>query len=260
MGWLHHLSCCHSHGGGWRGTIERMNTFRPRIALNIDLGELAGEDPELYQAAHWANIACGGHAGDKESMQRALDHCHHNGAQPGWHPGYADRESFGRRVLPLPPAQVAEQVLEQVTRLADLAAEQGQTLRHLKLHGALYHQVDREPALAEAVLQALTPYLRSDLRVLGPAGHHWERRVRAHGCVFVQEAFADRGRQRDADGRWQLIPRDQPGAVLEDWEYIQDQLEQFATESTVGSVCVHGDHAGAAQRALQVRQWLDHAA
>lgn len=237
-----------------------MNTFRPRIALNIDLGELAGEDPKLYQAAHWANIACGGHAGDRASMQRALDYCARHGAQPGWHPGYADRANFGRQVLALTPTQVAEQVREQVASLAEIAAEQGLELQHLKLHGALYHQVDHDPELAAAITQALSPHLKADVRVLGPAGKHWERAVRAHGLAFVQEAFADRGRRRDTDGRWQLIPRGQPGALLEDWDSIQQQLASLAAEASVGSVCVHGDHAGAAQRALQVRHWLDHAA
>lgn len=237
-----------------------MNMRRPRIALNIDLGELADEDPRLYQAAHWANIACGGHAGDRSSMRRALEFCAQHGALPGWHPGYADPAHFGRRVLALSSVQVAAQVREQVAELANLAAGQGLPLQHLKLHGALYHQVDRDPELAQAIVRALGSDLPADVRILGPAGQHWEHAVRAQGWTFVPEAFADRGRQRNAQGRWELIPRGEPGAVLADWPRIHTQLEQLAAEPLVGSVCVHGDHPGAAHRALQVRRWLDHAA
>ncbi|MFP2910105.1 LamB/YcsF family protein, partial [Pyxidicoccus sp. 3LFB2] len=103
--------------------------------LNIDLGELPGEDEQLYTLAHVANIACGGHAGDDASMRRALESCARHGTRAGAHPSYEDREDFGRKALDVTPEVLRGQVAGQCARLARLAAAQGVPVRYAKPHG-----------------------------------------------------------------------------------------------------------------------------
>ncbi|RKG97870.1 carboxyltransferase domain-containing protein [Corallococcus sp. CA053C] len=224
-----------------------------RCLLNIDLGELPGEDEQLYALAHLANIACGGHAGDADSMRRALELCERHGTLAGAHPSYADREGFGRKALDVSPEVLRAQVAEQCGRLVALARERGVPVRHAKPHGALYHAANASPALARAVVDGVVEALGTEVTLVGPGTGALREAAQASGLAYAREGFADRGTLPDGS----LIPRGQPGAVLTDVAKARENTVRLATGGAVDTLCVHGDTPGAVALAREVRAMLD---
>lgn len=232
-----------------------------RVDLNCDLGEGAGRDAELMPLLTSASIACGAHAGDAATMRATIELALRHGVAVGAHPGYADREHFGRRELDLPPGDVAQLVVGQVIEFQKAAQAAGATMHHVKLHGALYNQASRDRALAEAVVEALAaavPHPR--LYVL--SGSVLERVARARpGCAVAGEVFADRTYR--ADGA--LTPRSEPGALIEDEEAAVAQVLRMVRDGRVrardgadvpiaaDTVCLHGDGARAVEFARRLR-------
>ncbi len=228
----------------------------PLPRLNIDLGELPDEPAALYAAAHIANIACGGHAGDAASMRRALQACAEQGCAVGAHPSYPDRADFGRRRLDLPIPALRDALARQLAALAAQAAALDLPLRWLKPHGALYHAADADPVLAELLLEVAADEL-GPVGLIGPAGGALEAAAAARAWPWLREAFADRGRQRDAAGRWRLLPRDQPGALLAQPAQILAQARSLVAEGAADTLCLHGDHPPSVRAAPRLRAWLD---
>ena len=150
-----------------------------RVDLNCDLGEGAGHDTELMPLITSANIACGAHAGDEATMRATLALAQRHGVAVGAHPGFADRENFGRRELPVGPDAVHELVLSQVRRLQRLGP-----VRHVKPHGALYNMAARDLSLARAVVDAV---YEADPRLIlfGLAGSHLIAVAEACGLPVV---------------------------------------------------------------------------
>lgn len=217
-----------------------------RPLLNIDLGELEHEPAELYTLAQIANVACGGHAGDAASMQRATALALQSGVTIAAHPSYPDRENFGRRSLDLAPEALRVSVAAQCAALASVAPA---PLRHVKAHGALYHDVRRSPPLLTAFLDGVCEGLgveRARLIVLGPAG------LAVGEATLLREGFADRG--QDAEGN--LLPRSAPGALLSDPTEAAAQATRLATRGGFETLCVHGDTPGAVAIARAVRAAL----
>lgn len=215
--------------------------------LDIDLGELASEPEHLYACAHLVNVACGGHAGDSASMARAVALAARHGARVGAHPSYPDREGFGRRPLAMSWVDVARSVTAQCEALRTHVAP-----RHVKMHGALYHAIDRSPEGAAAVLSACRAAL-GVVEVLGPPGGETARAAAALGMPFLREGFADRGLRPDGT----LVPRGEPGALLESPSIAAAQAARLAREGRFEVLCVHGDGAHAAAIAQAVREVLD---
>lgn len=224
-----------------------------RCLLNIDLGELPGEDEQLYTLAHVANIACGGHAGDEASMRRALEFCARHGTHAGAHPSYVDREGFGRKEQAVAPEVLQGQLAEQCARLATLAASLRVPVEFVKPHGALYHAANRSPVLARAVVGAVLETLGRRITVIGPAAGALHDAARAAGLAYAREGFADRGTLPDGS----LIPRGQPGAVITDVARARENTLRLATGGTVDTLCVHGDTPGAVTMAREVRDVLE---
>ena len=177
--------------------------------LNADIGE-GCDDAALMPYLDRASIACGGHAGDAASMAVALDLCRQHGVIPGAHPSYPDRANFGRIPLTAPPEKICRWVIEQTETLLELAACRGQTLAHLKPHGALYNAAAREPEIAEAIAAAVATLDRS-LILIGLADSASLDAGRAAGLRVMAEAFADRGYRFDGN----LVPRGTPGDLLD---------------------------------------------
>ena len=225
----------------------------PECLLNIDLGELPGEDEQLYTLAHVANIACGGHAGDDTSMRRALEACARHGTRAGAHPSFEDREGFGRKALDVTPEVMRGQVAAQCARLARLASTQGVPVRYAKPHGALYHSANASPALARAVVEGVVEALGRSVTFIGPGAGALRDAAREAGLAYAREGFADRGTLPDGT----LIPRGQLGAVLTDPARARDNTVRLATGGTVDTLCVHGDTPGAVALAREVRATLD---
>lgn len=228
------------------------------IALNIDLGELDDEPEGLYAAATTVNIACGGHAGDDRSMERAIrlalrrGHDDREGCRIAAHPSYVDREGFGRRARFGDLAALPRAIEEQVRRLVEIASACGARVVGVKPHGALYHDASVDPALGDAVVAAARAAAPDLLEVTGPAGGALASATARAGLAFLREGFADR--RYLPDGR--LAPRSEPGALIEDPDACAAQALALVARGDVDSICVHGDTAGALAIAARVRAAL----
>ena len=238
------------------------------IDLNCDLGEgfgpwAMGDDAALLDIVTSANVACGGHAGDAETMFATLRLAVARGVVIGAHPGYADRTSFGRRVIPMQPAEIARMVAAQVGALAGVAALAGAEMRYVKPHGALANLAADDAAVAGAIVEAVAAQ-PGRLAILAISGTVLELSARAAGIPVYSEVFADRAYL--PDGR--LVPRTRPGAVLHDGAEAADRLIGFLETGlmpviggapialSAQSVCLHGDTPGAVGMARTIRARL----
>jgi KipI family sensor histidine kinase inhibitor len=238
----------------------RARTLGTTVDLNCDLGEGMEHDAALMPLISSANIACGGHAGDDRTMAVAVALARRHGVAIGAHPGHADRLHFGRRERPLDPESVAALVLGQI---AALAAHAGADLHHVKLHGALYHQVDEDDALAAAVAAALRARFPG-LIVYARAGGALARQAQAEGLAVAEEAFIDRAYH--GDGR--LAPRSTPGAVIAAVAAAADRARRLVCEGCVEAIdgtqlairphtlCIHGDGENPVAVAVAARDAL----
>lgn len=212
-----------------------MNALRT-IDINADLGEGGAHDAELLDLVTSANIACGGHAGSEEIMRRTIQLAIERGVALGAHPGYEDRENFGRREMDLPLEEVTALIERQIRVLANFATEAGARLHHVKPHGALYNQASRDALLAAAVIEGVMRVSRG-LIIYAMPHSELAKAARSAGMTLWAEGFADR-RYRD-DGS--LVPRSEPGAVIEDVGEAVAQALQLAGNGIVQTICVHGD-------------------
>lgn len=239
-----------------------------QIDLNSDLGEgfgpwRMGNDTTMLSLVTSANIACGGHASDPETMFETLRLAAARGVVIGAHPGFADREGFGRRIIPMTPAETGRMLAAQVGALIGVARLAGAEVRYVKPHGALGNQAADDRAVAEAIVQAVTA-ISPDLAILAISGTELELAARAAGMAVFSEIFADRAYL--PNGR--LMPRSRHGAVLHDADMAADRLIGFLESGRMPvegaapiplaaqSVCIHGDTEGAEQMARQIRARL----
>ena len=204
--------------------------------LNADLGEGGGEDAAFLGLVSSANIACGGHAGDDETMRRTIDLALASGVAIGAHPGYEDREHFGRRAMAFPLDRVTDLVARQVEKLATHAAVAGATLHHVKPHGALYNQADRDALFAAALVAGITK-ITDQVMLYALPNSRLAEAGQAAGLTICQEGFADR--RYLANGS--LMPRNEPGAVITDVDEAIARAIELAKSGKVETLCVHGD-------------------
>jgi UPF0271 protein len=219
------------------------------IDLNSDLGEGCGLDAELMPLVTSANICCGVHAGDQATSYAALGLAARHGVAVGAHPGYDDREHFGRRELALSEDQVYFLCLYQVGGLTALARDLGVTVAYLKPHGALYNQACRDERFARAVAEAAEVL---GLPLLGLPGTRMEALAQLR-CRFVPEGFADRRYLPDGT----LVPRSRADALVADPEEAVRQAEWLVRDRGVRSLCVHGDNPEALAFARNLRAELE---
>jgi len=234
-----------------------------QIDLNADLGEGCDNDEALLGLVSSASIACGWHAGDANTMRQCVRWAIDNGVAIGAHPSFPDRKNFGRSTMNLPPEEIVAGVLYQVGALAAIVRAEGGTLAHVKPHGALYNQAVKDPVLAEAICEAVRRF-DPGLRFFGLAGSGMISAAERAGLTPVEEVFADRGYQPDGS----LVPRSQPGALIEDEEQSLAQTLSLVRDHKVtaidGSVvavnaqtvCLHGDGAHALAFARRIRERL----
>ncbi len=239
------------------------------IDLNSDLGEgfgpwRMGDDEAMLGVVTSANIACGGHAGDPSTMVETLELARRRGVVAGAHPGFADREGFGRRLIPLTMKEVEQLVATQVGALMGAAALAGTEVRYVKPHGALGNWAADKREVADAVARAVWALDRG-LAVLAISGTELEAAARELELAVFSEIFADRGYL--ANGR--LVPRSQPGAMIDDPREAAARLVEFLSTGlmpTVSgesirlaalSICVHGDSEGAVEMARHIRRELE---
>lgn len=214
------------------------------IDLNADVGEGSEQDEALFAAGITsANVACGGHAGDLETMAEACARCLRHGVALGAHPGFADREHFGRREQVIGHEELDALLRGQIVMLQTIARRfDGLVMRHVKPHGALYHQLDRDAGLADRFAREIRT-LVPGAAIFGPPKGELRRAAGRWKVEFVAEGFIDRGYR--ADGA--MVPRGEPGACLESLDDVVAQAVRLAGSGDIGTLCVHGDGAQAAR-------------
>ncbi|MFT3745715.1 MAG: 5-oxoprolinase subunit PxpA [Pyrinomonadaceae bacterium] len=234
------------------------------IDLNCDLGEGCGNDAELMPLISSANIACGYHAGDADTMKRTVDLALECGVAIGAHPGYADRENFGRTEMKLPDSEIGEIVTDQIAKLADIAEAARGRISHVKPHGALYNRSARDQHLATVIAEAVKSF-DPELVLFGLAGSHSIVEAQRIGLKTASEVFADRTYQTDGS----LTPRSQKDALIKDEndavEQVLDMIKYGRVRSTEAimmrviaeTLCVHGDGARPVEFASLIRRSLE---
>jgi UPF0271 protein len=238
------------------------------IDLNCDMGEFPdaiadGTQEQLMPYFTSVNIACGGHAGDAQTMATTIEQALRCKVSIGAHPGYPDRANFGRVEKDLPANTIADFVFQQVHTLAEIAAACGTHVVHVKPHGALYNQAVHDRSIAGAIAQGVARWSRSVILV-GLAGSQMLEAFQELGFHVAAEAFADR--RYESDGT--LRARKHADALIHDpaeaSRQVLDLVERGLVKACDGAsvpmnaqtICVHGDTPGAAQIAAAIREKL----
>ena len=208
-----------------------------------------------------ANIACGGHAGDADSMRDAVALAVEHGVAIGAHPSFPDREHFGREEMHLRGRELHECIVGQIESLASVAQKRGTRLRHVKPHGALYNMAARDQELAKTVVIAIRR-VDPSLMLFGLAGSALLAVADRMGLRAISETFADRAYRPDGS----LQPRNEAGSVIEKGSVVVGRAVEMAGQGSVVAVdgsriliraetiCLHGDTPGAAVLAWQIRR------
>jgi UPF0271 protein len=239
------------------------------IDLNCDMGEFTDEasiakDAALMDFVSSVNIACGAHAGDMETMRRTAENAIAKGVTVGAHPGYNDKENFGRVELDLRLEEIYDLVSEQVIAMKKITENAGGKLRHVKPHGGLYNQAAKDAELAHTIARAVKD-IDASLVLYGLSGSHLITEAEKLGLKTASEVFADRSYQPDGS----LTSRKLPGALITDTYDAVVQVLEMVTLGTVkalngervrieaDTVCIHGDGEHALEFARAIREALE---
>ena len=234
------------------------------VDLNADLGEGAGHDDVLLALVTSANIACGFHAGDADTIRASIEAAQSRNVAVGAHPSLFDRENFGRKELPVKPAEVFDAVVYQLGIFAAIAEAAGVRPNHVKPHGALYNMAVRDIDLADAIARAVAS-VDGRLIFFAPVNSALARAGETHGLQIAHEVFADRNYCRDGS----LVPRSRPDALLHDPAETAPRVLRMLREGKVTSVdgidvpvraetiCLHGDNPEAVEFARELRSRLE---
>ena len=230
-----------------------------KIDLNCDLGESAGNDEAIMPHITSANIACGFHAGDANVMRATVKLAKRYGVNVGAHPGWNDKQNFGRLEMNVPAEEVETIVFEQINTLAQIAKAEGVALTHVKPHGALYNQAATDQGLADAIARAVKRF-SVDLILVGLAGSRLCEAGAEAGIKVAGEGFPDRAYNPDGT----LMSRSKPGAVIESPEEVAKNAVKLIRDGIlfgerrvfVDTLCLHGDNKHAAENAILLRKVL----
>lgn len=179
------------------------------LLINCDLGEGLNNESDLMPLIQACNIACGGHAGDVETMKNVVGLAIRYGVKIGAHPSYPDKENFGRKSLDMADDELISSIQEQVHLLHQIVLDQKSELYHIKPHGALYNDVACNEKIANVLLKALLPY-KKEVKLFVPFASVIEKLALAQGFSILYEAFAD----RNYTDELRLVSRQNPHAVL----------------------------------------------
>lgn len=237
------------------------------IDLNSDLGESfgpwsMGDDAAMLSLVTSANVACGGHASDPETMFHTLSLARQRNVVVGAHPGYPDLLGFGRRRLPYTPAETQRFCNAQIGALIGVAALAGTQVRYVKPHGALGNFAADDRDVAEAIVEGVAAF--PGMAILAMSGTELENIARAHGVAVYSEIFADRA----YTSRGRLVPRSHASAMITDPEVAAQRLVGFfatglmptidgpSVKLAAHSICIHGDSPHAVSMARRLRTVL----
>ncbi|KAA6486259.1 LamB/YcsF family protein [Agrobacterium rhizogenes] len=240
-----------------------------KIDLNSDMGEGFGpyricDDEALMDVVSSANIACGFHAGDPETMARMVRLAKARGVGVGAHPGFPDRLGFGRREMPVEADEMRQQVLYQLGALTAIARGEGGPVAHIGFHAAMGNMINRDAALADLIMQAISS-VDPDLIVFSMPDTEIERAAKRAGLRTLTLFLADRA--YDAAG--QLVSRKLPNSVIKEEAKVRARVRQFLESGTVTtidnrtievrarSILVHSDTPGSLELARIVRSEIE---
>lgn len=240
----------------WRGAGGEVD-------INCDMGEGIGNDELIMPFITSANIACGYHAGDPETMWQTVELAIKYKVSVGAHPSFLDRNNFGRSEMNLGKQEVYELVTQQLMILKEIVTGFDTKLHHVKPHGALYNMSARDPLLANCIAKAIKDFDAS-LILFGLSGSYSISEAKAIGLKTKSEVFADRTYQDDGS----LTPRSEPGALIDETDKVVKQVLQMIKERTVTTVsgktipiiaetiCIHGDGEHALEFAKAIHDTL----
>lgn len=240
----------------------------PAIDLNADLGESygpwkMGADAQMLDIVNSANIACGGHAGDDTVMFETIKLAQARGVAIGAHPGFNDKQGFGRRRMPLTLSEIEYLIAAQVGTLKGVAALAGAKVTYVKPHGALNNWATQSAEVSRAIANAIKLSC-PELAMLAVSGTELETAAHQAGLDTYSEVFADRGYNPDGT----LVARGQAGAMMTDADQAADRLIQFletgdmptadgcAVRLRAHSICIHGDSDHAVDMARHIQHRL----
>jgi UPF0271 protein len=236
------------------------------IDFNSDLGEGAGTDAAIMPVVTSANIACGEHAGNDNTMRTTIELAMRYRVAIGAHPGYPDRERFGRVPMDIPSRELIESIRRQIDSLIGIAGRMGGQVTHVKAHGALYNQSERDAAIARNIIFGVRAATGGhDLVIVAPPGSAMLEEAKGMGMKVAREGFVDRAYEPDGT----LQSRSIAGSVLTHSADTVRQALSFVKNGGVTTVdgtflklevdtlCVHGDTPGAADIARAVREALN---
>ena len=222
------------------------------MLINCDLGECLTPSPDtdVMPLIDMANIACGGHAGDNESMIKTIRLAKKNNVKIGAHPSYEDKANFGRISHQLSSDELFSLVYQQVSHLRKLCHDNNASLEYVKPHGALYHDMMEKPLVLDVICRAIKA-VDENLKLVVQAGvknfGEGELALAKRDCpgvknksvTFLHEVFADRG----YDGIEMLV-RGEKGAVLDKAGTIVKQYQRFLSEKSfkIDTICFHSDN------------------
>lgn len=233
------------------------------IDINCDMGEGMENDAALMPYISSANIACGYHAGNEETMQQTVALASRYGVAIGAHVSFLDKENFGRKEMELPPDVVYELVLQQLIILQKIVKMQAVSIKHVKPHGALYNMSARNKQLADIIARVVHDFDPS-LILVGLSDSHSINEAKTLGLQTASEAFADRRYEENGS----LRSRSLPGALLEDADEVAEQVLKMVSNKTViaitgkeipvtaETICIHGDGKHAVEFAQTIYQNL----
>ena len=244
-------------------TLETME-----ININCDLGEKSKHhsnkyDPDLLEIVNSANVACGYHAGDNESMSQVVEISKKNGVSIGAHPSFNDPENFGRQRMNLSPNEVRQLIIDQYEILQKIAQDYGQNVTHIKPHGALNNMACEDIDLANTLAKVINE-INKDLIYLVPTGSKMEEAAKKLNMRIACEIFADRNYEDDGN----LVSRKKPHALITDPEEAKKHVLNMVKNQSlnchsgkqipceIDSVCIHGDNESSLSTAKSIRENL----
>ena len=238
------------------------------ININCDLGEKSKfhsnkNDPELLKIVNSANIACGYHAGDEETMRKVVSISKLNGVSIGAHPSFNDPENFGRKRMNLGPDEIRKLIIDQYEILQKVASESGEEVSHIKPHGALNNMACEDLELATILAKAVNE-ISKDLIYLVPTGSKMEEAAKKLNMKIACEIFADRNYEDDGN----LVSRKKSHALITNPEQAKKHVLSMVKNQAlnchsgkqipceIDSVCIHGDNLSSLQTAKAIKDNL----
>ena len=238
------------------------------ININCDLGEKSKHhsnkhDPDLLKIVNSANVACGYHAGDEETMAQVIKISKENGVRIGAHPSFDDPENFGRERMNLSSSEIEKLVRDQYEILQKIASQHNETVTHIKPHGALNNMGCEDIVLATTLAKTIRA-INKDLIYLVPTGSKMEEAAKKLDMNIACEIFADRNYEDDGN----LVSRKKPHALITNPEQAKKHvLKMVKTQSInchsgkqipceIDSVCIHGDNLSSLATAKSIRENL----